>query len=201
MKRRIKHHRSKGKVAKLSLSLNKLPEFINCDKDDLESRMVIAPSIDYIEEAFNPSKFDKLSMEPILEMKLKNSDQSNPALDIQVQYASYGAQEGWDNIKDNYVDAVIKLIEKYAPDIQSCIETKAIVTPDDIEKNFHVTGGHWHHGEIQIDQLFMLRPIPGASQYRTHLDGLYMCGAGTHPGGGLTGIPGRNAAQAILEDA
>ena len=201
VKRRIKHHRSKGKVAKLSLSLNKQPEFINCDKDDLESRMVIAPSIDYIEEAFNPSKFDKLSMEPILEMKLKNSDQSNPALDIQVQYASYGAQEGWDNIKDNYVDAVIKLIEKYAPDIQSCIETKAIVTPDDIEKNFHVTGGHWHHGEIQIDQLFMLRPIPGASQYRTHLDGLYMCGAGTHPGGGLTGIPGRNAAQAILEDA
>ena len=90
---------------------------------------------------------------------------------------------------------------KYAPDIQSCIEAKAIVTPDDIEKNFHVTGGHWHHGEIQIDQLFMLRPIPGASQYRTHLDGLYMCGAGTHPGGGLTGIPGKNAAQAILEEA
>ena len=201
VKRRIKHHRSKGKVAKLSLSLNKQPEFINCDKNDLESRMVIAPSIDYIEEAFNPSKFDKLSMEPILEMKLKNSDQSNPVLDIQVQYASYGAQEGWDKIKDNYVDAVIKLIGKYAPDIQSCIETKTIVTPDDIEKNFYVSGGHWHHGEIQIDQLFMLRPIPGASQYRTHLDGLYMCGAGTHPGGGLTGIPGKNAAQAILEDA
>ena len=90
MKRRIKHHRSKGRVAKLSLKLNKIPEFNECNNDDLNSRMVISPSIDYIEENFNPSKFDKLSSEPVLEICLKNNNE-NPSLDIQVQYAPYKA--------------------------------------------------------------------------------------------------------------
>jgi len=102
--------------------------------------------------------------------------------------------------KRELYNSVIKLISKYSPNIESCIENKLLITPDNIEKDYLVSGGHWHHGEIQIDQLFMLRPIPGASQYRTHLKGLYMCGAGTHPGGGLSGISGKNAAYAVLED-
>jgi phytoene dehydrogenase-like protein len=129
----------------------------------------------------------------------KDSDQ-NPKLDIQVQYAPYKTDQGWENVKENYIESIIKIISKYAPNINECIEHKKLITPDDIELEYNVSGGHWHHGEIQIDQLFMMRPIPGASQYKTHLDGLFMCGAGTHPGGGLTGISGKNAAKAVLDD-
>ena len=197
VKRKIKHHRAKGRVAKLILNLNQTPEFINCNNEDLQSRMVISPSIDYIEENFNPSKFDKISYEPILEI---SNSADNQTMNIQIQYAPFNVEGGWDNIKENYMASVIKLISNYAPNIESCIENKILITPDSIEKEYLVSGGHWHHGEIQIDQLFMLRPIPGASQYRTHLKGLYMCGAGTHPGGGLSGISGRNAAQTVLED-
>ena len=200
VKRRIKNHRSKGRVAKLSLQLNQIPEFHNCDEEDLSSRMVISPSIDYIEENFNPSKFDKLSQEPVLEMCLKKNDNKNPSLDIQVQYAPYRVQGDWKNIKDDYINSIIKIISKYSPNIDSCLDSKSFITPDDIEQNYQISGGHWHHGEIQIDQLFMLRPIPGAAQYKTHLDGLYMCGAGTHPGGGVHGISGKNAAKVVLGD-
>ena len=200
VKRRITNHRSKGRVAKLSLKLNKMPEFNDCDEMDLNSRMVISPSIDYIEENFNPSKFDKLSSEPVLEMCMKNDETSASFLDIQVQYAPYKAHGGWENIKNDYINSIIKIISKYSSNIESCIDSKAFITPDDIEQDYHISGGHWHHGEIQIDQLFMLRPIPGAAQYKTHLDGLYMCGAGTHPGGGMHGISGKNAAKVVLGD-
>ena len=117
-----------------------------------------------------------------------------------MQYAPYKTHQGWENIKENYVESIIRIISKYAPNINECIERKKLLTPADIESEYNVAGGHWHHGEIQIDQLFMMRPIPGASQYKTHLDGLFMCGAGTHPGGGLTGISGKNAAKAVLDD-
>ena len=177
-----------------------MPEFNDCDEIDLNSRMVISPSIDYIEENFNPSKFDKLSSEPVLEMCMKKDETSAPFLDIQVQYAPYKAHGGWENIKNDYINSIIKIISKYSSNIESCIDSKAFITPDDIEQDYHISGGHWHHGEIQIDQLFMLRPIPGAAQYKTHLDGLYMCGAGTHPGGGMHGISGKNAAIVVLGD-
>jgi phytoene dehydrogenase-like protein len=200
VKRKINHHRSKGRVAKLSLQLNKMPKFNDCDDADLNSRMVISPSIDYIEENFNPSKFDKLSSEPVLEICLKKDSNNNSSLDIQVQYAPYKVNGGWENIKNDYVNSIVKIISKYSSNIESCIENKTFITPDDIEQNYHVSGGHWHHGEIQIDQLFMLRPIPGAAQYKTHLDGLYLCGAGAHPGGGMHGISGKNAAKVVLGD-
>ena len=199
VKRRVKHYRSKGRVAKLILDLNSMPSFNNCDESDLESRMIIAPSIDYIEENYNRSKFDKLSDEPIIELSLQENSEGMKRLNVQVQYASYKVQHGWDEAKDQCINSVIKLIKKYSPEIEKSIEGKKFISPDDVEIDYNVSGGHWHHGEIQIDQLFMLRPIPGASQYKTHLDGLYMCGAGSHPGGGLSGIPGKNAAQEILK--
>jgi len=197
VKRRIKHYRAKGRVAKLILTLNQTPEFINCDAEDLKSRIIISPSIDYIEENFNLSKFDKLSSDPILEISIAPDHKT---MNIQIQYVPFNIVDGWESVKENYINFVIKLIAKYSPNIESCIENKKFISPDNIEKDFLVSGGHWHHGEIQIDQLFMLRPIPGAAQYRTPLKGLYMCGAGTHPGGGLSGIPGKNAAFAVLED-
>ena len=200
VKRRVQHYRSKGRVAKLILDLNSIPKFNNCDESDLENRMVIAPSIDYIEENYNKSKFDKLSDEPILEMSFQEDPSGNKRLNVQVQYASYKVQNGWEASKDQYINSVIQLIKKYSPEIEKSIDNKKFISPDDVENEYHLSGGHWHHGEIQIDQLFMLRPIPGASQYKTHLDGLYLCGAGSHPGGGLSGIPGKNAAFEILKE-
>ena len=92
------------------------------------------------------------------------------------------------------------MLKKFAPDIDSCIDYKDFLSPNDIEDQYNVTGGHWHHGEIQIDQLFMLRPIPGYAQYKTPMKGLYLCGAGTHPGGGINGLPGKNAAEVVMKN-
>ena len=205
-KRRVKHYRAKGRVAKLNLKLNKIPEFKGLEKSDLAHRLVIAPSIDYIEENFNFSKFENLSSEPILEMSIPSINDKSlyqdgmHIMNIQVQYAPYNVKGGWDSRSEEFINNVMSTIENYAPDIKECSEHQEFISPNDIEKQFYVSGGHWHHGEIQIDQLFMLRPIPGVAQYKTPLEGFYMCGAGTHPGGGMTGIPGKNAANEVLKD-
>lgn len=204
--RRVKHYRSKGRVAKLNLLLNKLPKFKNLDSSDLNARLVFAPSIDYIEENFNLSKFENLSSEPILEIcfptlnNSKSSKNGQHVMSILVQYSAYNLRGGWNNKKDEYIKSIISLLKKFAPDIDSCIDYKDFLSPNDIEDQYNVTGGHWHHGEIQIDQLFMLRPIPGYAQYKTPMKGLYLCGAGTHPGGGINGLPGKNAAEVVMKN-
>lgn len=91
------------------------------------------------------------------------------------------------------------MLEHYAPGFEDSIEASQLLTPADIENQFHTSGGHWHHGELSLDQSFMMRPLHGAAQYNTPIQGLYLCGAGTHPGGGITGVPGHNAAQRILQ--
>jgi len=205
-KRKVKHYRAKGRVAKLSLKLKKIPEFKGLDQSDLSQRLVVAPSIDYIEENFNFSKFENLSKDPILEISIPSiydnslCDENMHVMNVQIQYAPYDVRGGWENKSAECINSVLSTIEKYAPDIKACVERQEFISPNDIEKDFNVSGGHWHHGEIQIDQLFMLRPIPGAAQYKTPLHGFYMCGAGTHPGGGMTGIPGKNAANTVLKD-
>ncbi|MDA9137302.1 NAD(P)/FAD-dependent oxidoreductase [Pelagibacterales bacterium] len=205
-KRRIKHYRAKGRVSKLQLVLSKIPQFTNLESKDLSQRLVISPSIDYIEENFNYSKFENLSPEPILELSVPSVEDEllchngNHIMNVQIQYAPFNVKGGWENKKAECINNVLTTLEKYAPEIRSCILEQEFISPNDIEKNFNVSGGHWHHGEIQIDQLFMLRPIPGAAQYKTPVSGLYMCGAGTHPGGGMTGIPGKNAAHEVLKN-
>ena len=205
-KRRVKHYRAKGRVAKLTLILNKIPEFKGLEQSDLSQRLVVAPSIDYIEENFNFSKFENLSSELMLEMSIPSIDDPSlcedgmHVMNVQIQYAPYNVKGGWENKSDECIGNVLSTISNYAPDINECIDKKEFISPNDIEKKFNVSGGHWHHGEMQIDQLFMLRPIPGAAQYKTPVNGLYMCGAGTHPGGGMTGIPGKNAATEVLRD-
>ncbi len=100
--------------------------------------------------------------------------------------------------KRTFTETVFKTIAQYAPDIEQRITASELLTPADIEREFHITGGHWHHGELTLDQFLFVRPVSGAAQYRMPLDGLYLCGAGTHPGGGVSGAAGRNAARAIL---
>jgi phytoene dehydrogenase-like protein len=116
-----------------------------------------------------------------------------------VQYAPYALRAGWNaDSKAAFERTVIERIARYAPGLESLVSASELLTPADIESQFHITGGHWHHAELTLDQFLFVRPLNGAAQYALPLDGLYLCGAGSHPGGGVSGAPGRNAARTIL---
>ena len=116
-----------------------------------------------------------------------------------VHYVPFSPKVGWDEARQSLTDQLIDEISAYAPDLKSLIVASELVTPADFERTHHVTGGSWHHGELSIDQALMMRPFPGSTQYKTAVEGLYLCGAGAHPGGGLLGLPGRNAAKEIIK--
>ncbi len=118
-----------------------------------------------------------------------------------VQYAPHGLKGGWPQERERFTSLCIDTLERYAPGLRGSIIAAELLTPVDIEREFRISGGHWHHGELAFDQFFLVRPVPGAAQHRTPLPGLYLCGAGCHPGGGVMGIPGRNAARQVLKEA
>ena len=204
--RRMHHLRSCGNAAKLHLALDGLPAIPGLDKKDLGQRLVIAPDEHYVERAFNPAKYGEYSAEPVVEMTFPSFRDESLAptgkhvMSAVVQYAPYSLKEGWaDATKDAFRNAVIETIARYVPDIGQRITTSELLTPADIEDEFHITGGHWHHGELTLDQFLFVRPVHGAAQYRMPIDGLWLCGAGAHPGGGVSGAAGRNAARSILK--
>lgn len=203
--RRIHHLRSKGNAAKLHLALDGLPTIASLAKKDFAERMVIAPDEHYVERAFNPAKYGESSPDPVVEMTFPSfrDDSLAPTgkhvLSAVVQYAPYALKGGWDDAaKESFTQAVINTIARYAPDISQRIVASELLTPADIEREFHITGGHWHHGELTLDQFLFVRPVSSAAQYRMPVDGLFLCGAGAHPGGGISGAAGRNAARTIL---
>ncbi len=203
---RVHHLRARGNAAKLHLALDGLPAFTGLSDEDLGERLVIAPDENYVERAFNPAKYGEVSLNPVLEITLPSIHDETLAppgknvLSAVVQYAPYALKDGWDvATKLSFQQSVIDTIARYAPDIEEHIVDSELLTPVDIEREFHITGGHWHHAELTLDQFMFVRPVGGAAQYRMPLDGLYLCGAGTHPGGGVSGAPGRNAARAILK--
>ena len=203
---RVHNIRSRGNAAKLHLALDGLPEFAGLAQSDYAQRLLIAPDELYVERAFNPAKYGESSPEPVLEITLPSfRDQSlapsgKQVLSAVVQYAPYDNKGGWtDAAREDFEAAAIRAIERYAPDVAALIVASELLTPVDIEREFHITGGHWHHGELTLDQFLFVRPVCGAAQYRMPIDGLYLCGAGAHPGGGISGAAGRNAARAILQ--
>jgi len=119
-------------------------------------------------------------------------------MSISASFAPYSLKLGWENHRDQFANKIVDLIGRYAPGFSDLIVAKELLTPIDIEAQYNISGGHWHHGELTIDQSFMMRPIHGAAQYDTPIAGLFLCGAAAHPGGGVTGIPGHNAAKRIL---
>jgi phytoene dehydrogenase-like protein len=121
-------------------------------------------------------------------------------MSIQVQYAPYAVKGGWDAHRDRFLENALDSLQHYAPGIRDCLVASELLTPADLEQQFGVSGGHWHHGEFALDNWWMNRPTYGASQYRTPVAGFYLCGAGAHPGGGIMGAAGSNAARAILEE-
>jgi phytoene dehydrogenase-like protein len=118
-----------------------------------------------------------------------------------VQYVPYELKDGWTRQRDRFIDLCTHLLDAHAPGLKASIVAAELLTPLDIEQEFRMSGGHWHHGELAFDQFFMVRPVPGAAQHRTPLPGLFLCGAGCHPGGGIMGTAGRNAARQVLEAA
>src|SRR5690606_6224182 len=198
--------RARGNAAKLHLALDGLPDFPGLEKKDLGERLVIAPDADYVERAFNPAKYGEVSAEPVLEITLPSFRDPSLAptgkhvLSAVVQYAPYRLKEGWsDAARDALRDRAIDTRAAPAPDLPGRIVAAELLSPADLEAEFGMTGGHWHHAELTLDQFLFVRPVAGAAQYRMPLDGLWLCGAGTHPGGGISGACGRNAAHTILK--
>ena len=202
--RKIQHIRMRGNAAKLHLALKTIPSFSGVEPTQLGERLVIAPDTAYVERAFDHAKYGEFSSSPALEITIPSIHDTSLAPDGQhvlsaiVQYAPYDLKGGWDAGKEAFTNTALDQLSRYAPDLREQIIHTEVLTPVDIEREFRITGGHWHHGELALDQALMMRPVPRASQYSTPLSGLYLCGAGSHPGGGVMGHAGRNAATAVL---
>ena len=206
----IRRFRSEGTSCKVNLALNGLPDF-RClpgtPGPQHRATMHICESIDYIERAWDDAKYGRPSAKPMLEMTVPSLYDASLApagkhvMGIFLQYAPYTLREGsWDERRDAFAESVFDVIEQYVPRFRSLIEHKQVLTPLDLERRFGISGGNIFHGEMSLDQMFALRPVAGWARYRTPVKGLYLCGAGAHPGGGVMGAPGHNAARAILTD-
>ena len=204
--RKVKNIRMKGDVAKLNLALDGVPGFAGVEEADLRGRLVIAPSADHVERAFNPAKYGEFSPEPVMEIVLPSLTDPSLApdgacvLSANVQYAPYALKEGWETGKPKFLAAIMAQLEAHAPGIGKLVRHAELLTPADIEARYRMPGGHWHHGELQADQMLFSRPVSGWSGYGTPVEGLYLAGAGSHPGGGISGAPGMNAARRILAE-
>jgi phytoene dehydrogenase-like protein len=205
--RQVSHLRTQGTAAKLHLALSGLPAFTHLPQDAHGARLLIAPSLDYLEHAYNHSKYGEYSRAPALEITLPSLHDASLApagqhvLSAVVQYAPYRVAGGWPAQREQFVNLLIDTVAHYAPNLRPLVLASELLTPEDLEREFRVTGGHWHHEDLALDQFFMVRPVPGAAQYSTPLPGFYVCGAGSHPGGGVMGLAGRNAARQVLAEA
>ena len=201
-------YRTEGTSCKINLALNGLPNFRalpGTPGPQHRATMHICPSIEYVERAWDDAKYGKPSQSPLLELTIPTMYDSSLAppgkhiMGIFLQYAPYTLRESnWDEQREPFANRVIDLIEEYAPGFRSLIDHMQVLTPLDLERRFGLTGGNIFHGEMSLDQMFMMRPVPGCARYRTPIRGLYLCGSGTHPGGGVMGAPGYNAAREML---
>jgi len=208
---KMQNYRCAGNLAKVNLALDGVPQFtalkqVGASAAALAGRIHIGPEIDYLERAFDACKYGKFSEQLYLEAAIPSlSDPSlAPAgkhvMSIYAQFAPYALREGWANQRNALGDAVVKTLAAYAPQLPEMILHRQVITPVDLEEHYGLTGGHIFHGELALDQLFTMRPLLGWARYRTPIDGLYLCGNGTHPGAGLTGQSGANAAREIVKD-
>ncbi|HUF86248.1 MAG TPA: NAD(P)/FAD-dependent oxidoreductase [Thermohalobaculum sp.] len=197
--RRIRSIRAEGTAARLDLALSAVPRVAGLDARHLVGRLLLAPSVTAIEGAFNPVKYGRPSPEPVIEALIEAGEA--PRVSAVVQYVPHSPPGGWtDDARAALTASVIAAFERHAPGFAGLVRGSTLLTPADIEARTGAPGGHWHHGEFSPDQMLTLRPVNGMARYRTGLPGLYLCGAGAHPGGDITGLPGRNAALAALAD-
>jgi len=210
---RIRNLRANGAVAKVHLALGGLPSFSALTDviapdgflKALSGRIHIGPEIDYLERAFDASKYGEISTAPYLDVTIPTlldptlAPEGRHVLSAFVQFAPYKLRDGnWEMNRRRLGEVVIKTLAGYAPDLPGLVEAIQVITPHDLETIYGFTGGHIFHGELALDQLFTMRPVLDWARYKTPIRGLFLCGSGTHPGNGLTGASGGNAAREII---
>ncbi len=204
---RMKHYRSRGTLAKVNLALSALPAFAGATREMLGARVRLAPDLDYLERAFDHAKYGRYSTHPWIEFTIPSINEPSLApdgmhvLSAYTQFAPYQLRNGdWNSSRDALGETVISTLEQYAPGLKSLIVASEVLTPLDLENGWGLTGGQIFHGELSLDQFFTMRPLLGFGQYRTPIRGLFLCSSGSHPGTGLTGGSGMNAAREVARD-
>ena len=209
--RDVKRYRTRSGSVKLNVALSELPAFPSWDQQgDLHKGLVaVSPSVEYLERAWDDAKYGRMSEHPYVEVVFPTAHEPEglapKGKHLMLAFSQYGPYEladgSWDDGgRDEYAARVLKALGEFAPTLESSVEHLEVLTPKDIEDRFGLIGGNIMQGELTPDQLFSFRPIPGHGDYRTPVAGMYLCGSGTHPGGGVMGVPGRNAASVILRD-
>jgi phytoene dehydrogenase-like protein len=216
--RHVRNIKYRGSAARVLLALSEVPEFGALAGSDsggagddprelLQSPIQIAPTLNYVQRAYDCVKYGEFSPQPYLDVMIPSlldpslAPPGQHILSITAKYAPYQLRDGdWESQREAFGDVVIDTLSEYAPRIREAILHRRVLTPPDLEAAYGLPEGNPSHGEMTLDQFFHMRPIPGSARYRTPIGGLYLCGAGCHPGGGVTGIPGHNAARAILSD-
>jgi phytoene dehydrogenase-like protein len=204
----IKRYKFRGSSGKVNLALDALPDFTCMPGPGAHLRGAISfsPSVEYMERAYDDAKYGRYSRRPYIDMvipTLTDPSLAPPGKHVMscfVQYAPYNLKGDWDKEREAFGDTVVDTIAEYAPNIKNIIKHRQVLTPLDLERDFGLSEGNIFQGELTLEQLFFLRPAPGWAQYRSPIRGLYMCGSATHPGGGIMGANGKNAAEKVLED-
>jgi len=209
--RDVKRYRTRSGSVKLNVALSELPAFPSWDQQgDLHKGLVaVSPSVEYLERAWDDAKYGRMSEHPYVEVVFPTAHEPEglapKGKHLMLAFSQYGPYEladgSWDDGgRDEYAARVLKALGEFAPTLEPSVKHLEVLTPKDIEDRFGLIGGNIMQGELTPDQLFSFRPIPGHGDYRTPVAGMYLCGSGTHPGGGVMGVPGRNAASVILRD-
>ena len=206
----VRRYKFRGSSGKVNLALDALPDFkaLPGPGAHLRGAVSISPSVDYMERAYDSAKYGRFSRRPYIDIVIPSLTDPSVAppgkhvMSCFVQYAPYHLTEGtWDDKRDEFGDTVIDTIAEYAPNLRDIVLHRQVITPLDLEREWRLSEGNIFQGELTLEQLFFLRPVPGWARYRTPVPGLYMCGSATHPGGGIMGAPGRNAAMRMLSDS
>lgn len=197
---------------KINVALSEVPDFkaLPGDRPGPQHRgtIHICPSMQYLEEAYSDSITGRWSKNPILECSIPSAVDSTvapPGKHVMNMFVQYGPNKlsggkTWDTEREAFADRCIDVLAEYAPNIKGAILHRQVLTPLDMEREYGLTGGSLHHGRLSLDQMFNMRPVPGFADYRTPIKGVYLCGAGTHPGGGVMGAPGLNASKIVIKD-
>ncbi|HEX9724157.1 MAG TPA: NAD(P)/FAD-dependent oxidoreductase [Vicinamibacteria bacterium] len=208
---RVKRIRYRGVCAKINLALGELPNFSSLPGKEPAAHhrglIQIGPTMDYLERAFDDSKYGRFSSKPFLRVTIPSLTDPSLAppgrhvMSIMMQYAPYRLRdENWGDRREALGDAVVDTLDEYAPKLKDSVLHRQVLTPPDLEETYGLPEGSLHHGDLALDQLFFMRPVPGWARYGTPVPNLYLCGSGTHPGGGISGAPGYNASRQILRD-
>ncbi|MGB3808971.1 MAG: NAD(P)/FAD-dependent oxidoreductase [Parvibaculum sp.] len=204
--KRLSQIANRGATAKLNLALDGLPTIQGLAPVEYGARLLVASSLSSLEESFTRFKQGDFSSELAMEVTIPSvmdaplAPHGQHVMSIVVQYVPFEAAGGWEENRDRLIDRIIETLSVHAPDLRQRIVAGELMLPPDIERKFGLAGGNWHHGDLRMDQLLMFRPAPELAGHRTPVKGLYLCGAGSHPAGGMSGLPGQLAAQAAMED-